>query len=76
MSISDLKKELYKKIDSSSDEGLLEIVYAILSNNVSGYELTNQQKKELNKRLALLAKREVKGTPIDESLINIRHTLH
>ena len=70
MKISTLKKEIYQAIDNTKDNEILEAVYTILKRTVveeeETTELTAEQKKDLDKRLADHKAGKLKYYTIDE----------
>ena len=75
MKTATLKKELHNAIDCIDDNTILEAVYTLLNKNVYEYELSKEQKKELDRRLELLDKGDAKGVPYKKALKEIRDKL-
>lgn len=55
MKTSEIKKNIHRAVDKIEDTNLLQAFYTILEKQIESeveYQLSNDQKKELNKRLA------------------------
>lgn len=69
MKTATLKKEIYQAIDNTKDNEILEAVYTILKRTIieeEPTELTAEQKKDLDKRLADHKAGKLKYYTIDE----------
>ncbi|MEO8761711.1 MAG: hypothetical protein ABI388_09745 [Bacteroidia bacterium] len=75
MNTAALKKELHQAIDNVADNSLLETVYTLLQKSMYMYELNTAQKKELQRRLAVIDAGTTTATPYKTSISAIRKSI-
>ena len=72
MTTKALKKELHDAIENTDDQSLLEAVYTILRKNQYSYDLSAEQKRELQRRYKLHEQGRAENIPVKKSLKIIR----